>query len=67
MDRHGVQSSDDQVNVFVGALTGAAREWFGSLPLNEVDRTDPSEVVDAIRGRYAKTKMQKIRAFEALR
>lgn len=56
-----------QNHVIIGAMTGAAREWFGSLGPQEVDKTDLNDVVGALHARYAKTKMQKVRAYDALK
>lgn len=65
--RHNVNDDATKNHVVIGAMTGAAREWFGSLPSHEVDKSELDEVVDALVARYGKTKMQKLRAFEALK
>ena len=48
-------------------MTEAAREWCGSLSPHNVDKSDLNDVIEALHARYAKTKMQKLRAYEALK
>lgn len=43
--RHEVNSDAVKNNVIIGALTGSAREWFGSLPIYEIDKDSLEEVV----------------------
>ena len=54
-----------ECNIIVGALTGAAREWFGSL--DTVDKEDQDDVIKALKQRYGKTYMQRLREFEVLK
>ena len=64
LSRHMVSNDVIRINVFVGSLTGAAREWFGSLT---IDKSDIDEITDALKLRYGKTYMQRLREFEALK
>lgn len=45
--RHRVNNSVMETNILVGALTGPAREWFGSL--DTVDKEDWDEIVQALK------------------
>ena len=67
LDRHEVHDRKSQINVYIGALSGTAREWFGSLSSFDVDKKDLGEVRRAIASRYGKSFMQKLRAFENLK
>ena len=63
--RHRVSNDVMKTNIMVGVLTGPAREWFGSL--DTIDKDDWDEIVEALKQRYGKTYMQRLREFEALK
>ena len=63
--RHRVSNDVMECNIIVGTLTGAAREWFGSL--DTVNKEDQDEVIKALKQRYGKTYMQRLREFEILK
>ncbi len=67
LGRHSVNDKVTQNHVLIGAMTGPAREWFGSLPDYECDKSELADVLAAVIGRYGKTKMQKLRVFEAIK
>ncbi len=54
-------------NVLVGALQGAAREWLGSLSEEECNQRDYFSIEAALKARFGKTYMQKIRAYESVK
>jgi Retrotransposon gag protein len=54
-------------NVLIGALKGNACEWLGSLHPRDCDKRNYFSIEEAIKSRYGKTYMQKIRAYEAIK
>lgn len=54
-------------NVMIGALTGSAREWFGSLSSRECNKMSLVSIKMALEERYGKTHMQRIKNFETLK
>jgi hypothetical protein len=67
LDRCEVSNEKVCKNVLIGALQGAAREWFGSLTSSECDKGDLMSVRKAIIDRFSKTYMQKLRAYETIK
>lgn len=67
LDRCEVYDEKIVRNVFIGALTGSAREWFGSLSPEECNKLSVTSIKMALEERYGKTHMQKIRKFETLK
>ena len=58
---------DVRANVIIGCLKDTAREWFGSLTAGEVDDSSEDSILTAIEGRFGKSRMQKLRIFDALK
>lgn len=67
LERCDVEDEKTMRNVLVGALKGTAREWLGSLSEGECNRNSYASIVRALRERFGKTYMQKIRAYEGMK
>ena len=67
LKQYDVHDDSIQNKVIIGAMTGSARKWFGSLDPLEVDRSCKEEVLEAIVARYGRTKMWKIRNFNEMK
>lgn len=67
LKHYDVYDDSTQNRVIIGAMTGSAREWFGSLDFDELDRNSKEEVIAAIIARYGKSKMWKIRNFNEMK
>ena len=67
LERCDVEDEKTMRNVLVGALKGTAREWLGSLGEGECNRNSYDSIVRALKERFGKTYMQKIRAYEAIK
>ncbi len=66
LERCDVEDEKTMRNVLVGALKGTAREWLGSLGEGECNRNSYVSIEHALKERFGKTYMQKIRAYEAI-
>jgi hypothetical protein len=53
--------------ILIGSLKGVAQEWFNALDDNECDQYDLEDICKQINTRFGKTRIQKLRAFDALK
>ena len=65
----GCEVEDEKTmrNVLIGALRNNAHEWFGSLTSSDCNKRDYFSIEEAIKSRYGRTRMQKMRAYEAVK